>query len=132
MFDKWKRRRGEERTLGTWPTWTTQTPNELTPQSALAVADVWAAVKLLSDSAAALPLIVYRRTESGRQRLGSGRLAGLLEQSAPATRPASTPMAWRRSGSTTCATVAPGCCSPPTCQHRRLLRSSVTPTCARR
>lgn len=84
MFERWRRRRGEERTLQTWPTWTTTPPlpGAMAPESALAVADVWACVKLLSDNAAALPLIAYRKTEDCRQRLGSGRLAALLEQPA--------------------------------------------------
>lgn len=87
MFEKWRQRRAEERTLRTWPTWTTTAPipGAMAPESALAVADVWACVKLLSDSAAALPLIAYRRTEAGRKRVTGGRLAALLDQPAPAT-----------------------------------------------
>ncbi|MBA2742357.1 MAG: phage portal protein [Actinobacteria bacterium] len=83
MFEKWRKRRGEERTLDIWPTWSL--PGAMAPESALAVADVWASVKLLSDSAAALPLIAYRRTDDGRKRQSSGRLAALLGQPAPAT-----------------------------------------------
>jgi phage portal protein BeeE len=81
---KFFRRRGEQRTLGWWPTWGT-TPGELAPQSALGIADVWACVRVLADSAASVPLIAYRRRESGRERLSTGRLAGLLERPAPAT-----------------------------------------------
>jgi Phage portal protein len=36
-------------------------------------------VKLLSDSAAVLPLHAYRRTETGRERVTSGRLVELLD-----------------------------------------------------
>jgi HK97 family phage portal protein len=42
-------------------------------------------VKVLADSAASIPLIPYRRRPSGRERIGSGRLAQLLERPAPAT-----------------------------------------------
>lgn len=56
----------------------------VTPSSALAVADVFAAVRCLSDAAASIPLIPYRRTAEGRTRV-EGRLAELLRQPAPAT-----------------------------------------------
>jgi HK97 family phage portal protein len=46
---------------------------------------VWACVKVLADAAASVPLIAYRRSDDGRKRLGSGRLASLLERPAPAT-----------------------------------------------
>ena len=56
----------------------------LTPNTALQVADVWACVRALSDAAASIPLIAYRRTANGRQRAG-GALADLLRAPAPAT-----------------------------------------------
>jgi phage portal protein BeeE len=83
MFEKWRQRRAEQRTLDHWPTWG-QTPGEMLPQSALAIADVWACVEVLADAAASVPLIVYRRSNDGRERLSSGRLPGLLERPAPA------------------------------------------------
>lgn len=85
----WRRseRRSEERALSWWPSWGTNTnvPGGPTPAQALQVADVFACVRVLADSAASVPLIPYRRRESGRERLNSGRLAGLLEAPAPAT-----------------------------------------------
>ncbi len=56
----------------------------VTPNTALQVADVWACVRVLSDAAASIPLIPYRRTAGGRQRAG-GALADLLRAPAPAT-----------------------------------------------
>jgi HK97 family phage portal protein len=56
----------------------------VTPSNALAVADVFAAVRCLSDAAASIPLIPYRKTADGRTR-AEGRLADLLRQPAPAT-----------------------------------------------
>lgn len=58
---------------------------ELGPSTALQVGDVWACVKVLADAAASVPLIAYRRLDSGRVRLSSGKLAGLLDRPAPAT-----------------------------------------------
>jgi len=56
----------------------------VTPNTALQVADVWACVRALSDAAASIPLIAYRRTTDGRQR-ADGALADLLRSPAPAT-----------------------------------------------
>src|SRR5215210_6132012 len=56
----------------------------LTPNGALQIADVWACVRVLSDAAASVPLIAYRRTATGRER-ASGSLADLLRNPAPAT-----------------------------------------------
>jgi phage portal protein BeeE len=46
----------------------------ITPSAALAIADVWAAVRVLADAASSLPLHVYRRTETCRERVTSGKL----------------------------------------------------------
>lgn len=56
----------------------------ISPANPMAVADVFAAVRCLSDAAASIPLIPYRKTADGRTR-GEGRLADLLRQPAPAT-----------------------------------------------
>ena len=56
----------------------------VTPNTALQVADVWACIRALSDAAASIPLIPYRRTQDGRQR-ADGALADLLRSPAPAT-----------------------------------------------
>jgi HK97 family phage portal protein len=56
----------------------------VTPSNATAIGDVFAAVRCLSDAAASVPLIPYRRTAQGRTRV-EGRLAALLRQPAPAT-----------------------------------------------
>jgi phage portal protein BeeE len=52
----------------------------ITPSAALAIADVWAAVRVLADAASSLPLHVYRRTETGRERVTSGKLVELLDR----------------------------------------------------
>jgi HK97 family phage portal protein len=56
-----------------------------TPERALQVGDVWACVRVLADAAASVPLVPYRPRSSGRVRLSTGRLAGLLDRPAPAT-----------------------------------------------
>jgi HK97 family phage portal protein len=83
-----KRRVEEDRALTTAnvpPVMVNSTPGPgITPANALAVADVFACVRALSDAAASIPLVPYRKTTSGRTR-DDGRLAGLLRQPAPAT-----------------------------------------------
>lgn len=56
----------------------------ITARSALAIADAYACIRALADAAASLPLVPYRRTPNGRQRLG-GSTADLLAAPAPAT-----------------------------------------------
>lgn len=58
--------------------------SRITPANALAVADCFACVRVLSESAASLPLIPYRRVGDGRERW-DGPLADLLDRPAPAT-----------------------------------------------
>jgi len=58
-------------------------PGTVTPANAMAIADVYAAVRCLSDAAASVPLIPYRKTSDGRTR-ADGRLSDLLRQPAPA------------------------------------------------
>lgn len=85
---RWFRKKDEERVLaqnalpGIQPVLSGET---IAPSSALQVADVFACVRVLADSAASVPLIPYRRLETGRVRLTGGRLAALLDQPAPAT-----------------------------------------------
>ena len=50
------------------------TSSTVTPTAALAIADVWAAVRVLADAASSLPLHVYRKTADGRERVSSGTL----------------------------------------------------------
>jgi HK97 family phage portal protein len=84
------RRRSEQRTIPdggpVWPDngWA-PSAYASTPERALQVGDVWACVRVLADAAASVPLIPYRRTDSGRVRLSTGKLASLLERPAPAT-----------------------------------------------
>jgi HK97 family phage portal protein len=59
------------------------TGSPITPSAALAIADVWAAVRVLSDAASSLPLHVYRRTDAGRERVTSGKLVDLLDRPGP-------------------------------------------------
>src|SRR5918994_3054999 len=61
------------------------TASSITPAAALAIADVWACVRVLADAASSLPLHVYRKLGAGRERVTSGRLVELLERPAPAT-----------------------------------------------
>ena len=61
------------------------TASSITPAAALAVADVWAAVRVLADAASSLPLHVYRKTTDGRERVDAGRLADLLDRPGPGT-----------------------------------------------
>jgi HK97 family phage portal protein len=83
------RRKSEERTLAL-PGWTNDwnlfNQHDLAGRSgALGIADVYACVRCLSDAAASVPLVTYRRTDSGRQRLYSGRLPELLQRPSPGT-----------------------------------------------
>src|SRR6266498_3658819 len=83
------RRKGEQRTIAdggpVWPTngWAPQF--KPSPSDGLAIADVWACVRVLAGAAASLPLIPYRRQGDGRVRLTSGRLHDLLQTPSPAT-----------------------------------------------
>jgi HK97 family phage portal protein len=56
---------------------------EIRPVEALAIADVWAAVRVLSDAVSSLPLHVYRKADTGRERVSSGKLVDLLERPSP-------------------------------------------------
>jgi HK97 family phage portal protein len=56
---------------------------KLRPVEALAIADVWAAVRVLADAVSSLPLHVYRKTDTGRERVTSGKLVELLERPGP-------------------------------------------------
>jgi HK97 family phage portal protein len=49
----------------------------------LAIADCWAAVRVLSDAVSSLPLHVFRRTGQGRERVTSGKLVDLLAKPGP-------------------------------------------------
>ena len=55
----------------------------VTPETALATADAYSCVRALSDAAASLPLLAYRRTAAGRERF-DGPVADLLDRPAPA------------------------------------------------
>ncbi len=66
-----------------FPTTPSGTPL-VSPANALGVADVFACVRCLSDAAASVPLVPYRKTTGGRVRV-EGRLSELLRRPAPAT-----------------------------------------------
>jgi HK97 family phage portal protein len=53
--------------------------------AALQIADIYACVRCLSDAAASVPLIAYRRTDGGRQRLHQGFLPELLQRPSPSS-----------------------------------------------
>lgn len=57
----------------------------ISPHAALAIADVYAAVRVLADAASSLPLHVYRKSQAGRERVDSGFLLDLLESPGPGT-----------------------------------------------
>jgi HK97 family phage portal protein len=61
------------------------TASNITPTAALAIGDVWAAVRVLADAASSLPLHVYRKTADGRERVTSGKPVDLLDRPGPAT-----------------------------------------------
>jgi HK97 family phage portal protein len=84
MFGLSRRRKGEERTLGPRDFLPSAQPGEVVPGNALAVADAYACVRALADVAGSLPVHVYRRTDSGRERL-ENRTADILERPAPGT-----------------------------------------------
>src|SRR5687767_5603663 len=50
---------------------------------ALRLADVWACVKVIVETASMIPLVPYRRAGDGRERLVGGRLVELLRKPAP-------------------------------------------------
>lgn len=60
----------------------------VTPSGSLALLDVFAAVRRLSDGVSSMPLVVYRRNSDGRER-ADGPTADLLRRPAPATTQAS-------------------------------------------
>jgi HK97 family phage portal protein len=53
-------------------------------RGALRLVDVWACVNVIASVASTLPLIAYRRSGAGRERLVGGRLIELLRSPAPA------------------------------------------------
>jgi HK97 family phage portal protein len=62
------------------------TGTTVTPTQAMGIGDVFAAVRVLSDSASSLPLHVYRKRDDGaRERVTSGKLVDLLDRPAPGT-----------------------------------------------
>ncbi len=89
-----RRRKAEERSLAFHPALTEPWEASLglnykttasTTDGSLQIADVFACVRCLADSAASVPLIAYRAGDSGRVRLTGGRLSNLLDKPAPAT-----------------------------------------------
>ena len=56
----------------------------VTPANAMFIADVFAAVRVLSDAVASLPLIAYRRLGEERRRVEDGLVVELLRRPSPA------------------------------------------------
>jgi hypothetical protein len=62
----------------------TQAPLNVGEANALRVSDAWACVRALSDSVASLPIHVYRRSPTGRVRVGDeARAVQLLNRPSP-------------------------------------------------
>jgi HK97 family phage portal protein len=53
--------------------------------AAMRIADVYSCIRCLADAAASVPLILYRRTTNGRERVTGGHTVDLLNHPAPAT-----------------------------------------------
>jgi HK97 family phage portal protein len=68
-----------------YPLTAAYTASTVTPTAALAIADVWAAVRVLADAASSLPLHVYRKAGDGRERVTGGKLVDLLDRPGPST-----------------------------------------------
>jgi len=83
--DVWKESRSLPAPENQLPLWGGYTSSKITPTAALAVADVWAAVRVLADAASSLPLHVYRHVGDARERVTSGKLADVLERPGPGT-----------------------------------------------
>jgi HK97 family phage portal protein len=69
-------------TYGTGDFWST---GSISPECAMRVADVYSCIRCLADAAASVPLILYRRTANGRERVTGGRTVELLNRPGPAT-----------------------------------------------
>lgn len=85
------RRRSEARSITIPPGTLGEVPagaRAVSTDAALRISTVYACVRVLSDSAASLPLIAYRRSDRGRVRAG-GRLQDLIDRPSPATTTAS-------------------------------------------
>src|SRR5262245_29367923 len=87
-----RRRRTEDRALTVQDTVPAVFPDLSTSQiathAAMRIADVYACVRVLAESAASLPLIAYRHTDQGRVRAG-GQAQDLVDHPAPAVTTAS-------------------------------------------
>jgi phage portal protein BeeE len=85
----WFRRKAEDRSLtrtDTYPSYGSPLQvGDVDPTEALRIADAYACVRCLADSAASLPLIAYHRLPDGGRERFSGRLADLIANPAPAT-----------------------------------------------
>src|SRR5947208_327052 len=61
----------------------TVAPEQVNGRTAMQLADVFACVRALTDGAVLCPLVCYRDTEMGRERLTGGRGVGLLRRPQP-------------------------------------------------
>src|SRR3954469_23246015 len=85
----WNKRKTEDRRIppaeNALPLVPSYSSSSITPVAALAIADVWAAVRVLADAVSSLPLHVYRHTGDGRERVTSGKLVDLIDRPGPGT-----------------------------------------------
>ena len=85
------RRRTEDRTedrsltrsAQPWPFYGTISVGDLTPDDAMRISTVFAAVRLLARTVAQLPLVPYRRMDDGGRERYSGKIADLLTTPSP-------------------------------------------------
>ncbi|MCB0073724.1 MAG: phage portal protein, partial [Caldilineaceae bacterium] len=72
--------------------WSTPAGVDVSPESALTSAVVFACVRVLAESVASLPLLTYRRTGRGKERATTHPLYGLLHTQ---PNPEMTSFTWR-------------------------------------
>ena len=66
-----------------WPQYPDMQIGDLSPPDALRIADVFACIRCLADTAASLPLLAYRRLPDGSREQFSGRVTDLINRPSP-------------------------------------------------
>ncbi len=76
----------EDRSLtraASWPEYPNVQIGDLSVPDALRLSDVFACIRCLSDTAASIPLLAYRRLPDGSRELFSGRVTDLINRPSP-------------------------------------------------